>query len=214
MNRTVVTVSYGALALLYLVVFNHDSWLGAAVKAAPILLLATAAFALAAPSWRLSLVLALLFSALGDVLLAAHAIVGGLWVAGLGAFLVAQLIYAQQFWRHQSNEPWRRLLALMWLPIAALLAWRIAPATGELIVPVTAYLLAITAMVTGAALADRPLVLFAGALCFAFSDGSIAVNRFVEPLANAGTVIMLSYYLAQWLIWYGALGPSQQMPPE
>jgi uncharacterized membrane protein YhhN len=211
MNRAFVSLAYAALALVYLVVFEHnESWGGAVAKAAPILLLAAAAVRIAAPAWRLALLLALLLSALGDVLLAAHAIVGGLWVAGLGAFLLAQLVYAQQFWRHRSPLRSRRWLALGYVPIAALLAWRIVPAAGELALPVGAYLLAITAMVTGAALADRPLALFAGALCFAFSDGSIAVNRFIAPIPHAGLVIMLSYYVAQWLLWHGALGAPQE----
>ena len=59
-------------------------------------------------------------------------------------------------------------------------------------------------MVTGAAVVDRPLLLFAGALVFAFSDALIALNKFVEPIPRAGLLIMLNYYLAQLLIWRGA----------
>lgn len=199
-------VAYAALAATYLGLFGYNaSWGGTLVKPLPILLLAVLAWQRAAPAWRAPLTAALLFSALGDVLLAAHGIVGGLFTWGLGSFLVAQLCYAGVFWRHRRALPLRRALAVGYLPVAAGLAWFILPAAGELAVPVGLYLLAITAMVTGAALADRPLLLFAGALAFAFSDATIAVNKFLSPVPEAGLVIMLSYYLAQWLICQGAL---------
>ena len=67
-------------------------------------------------------------------------------------------------------------------------------------------------MVTGAALADRPLMLLAGALAFAFSDATIAINKFLAPVPQAGLVIMLSYYLAQWLLWRGALREPEEIP--
>lgn len=201
---TPVLGSFAALALLYLLAFEHNaSWTGALVKALPILLLAAAAAFHARGAWRAGLVVALLFSALGDLLLAAHAMRGDLFTAGLASFLVAQLAYAQLFWRHRSPQRWRRWLALGYLPFAAALAAWILPRTGALAVPVGAYLLAITAMVTGAALTDRPPWLFAGALAFAFSDGAIAVNKFLQPLPYAGLVIMSSYYLAQGLLWWG-----------
>lgn len=48
------------------------------------------------------------------------------------------------------------------------------------------------------------LLLFGGALVFAFSDALIALNRFVEPIYRAGFLIVPSYYLAQLLLWRGA----------
>ena len=201
---------FAALALLYLLAFEHHAnWTGALVKALPILLLAAATPFHARGAWRTGLVVALLFSALGDLLLAAHAIRGGLFSAGLGSFLVAQLAYAQLFWRHRSPLRWRRWLALGYLPVAVALAAWILPHAGALALPVGAYLLAITAMVTGAALADRTPWLFVGALCFAFSDGAIAVNKFLQPLPYAGLLIMTSYYLAQGLLWWGATRSTQ-----
>jgi uncharacterized membrane protein YhhN len=202
---TTTALAFAALCTLYLLFFEYNaSWIGAAFKAAPILLLCVAAAREAQGAWRTGLVVALLFSALGDVLLAAHAMRGGLFTAGLGSFLVAQLAYAQLFWRHRGTARWRWWLALAWLPVAVALGWQVLPQAGSLAGAVGLYMLAITAMVTGAALADRPLWLFAGALSFAFSDGAIAVNKFLYPLPHAGLVIMLSYYLAQGLLWWGA----------
>jgi uncharacterized membrane protein YhhN len=204
-----LTIAYLVLAALYLALFEYNaSWLGAWVKILPILLLAAGSVWLGRGRWRSGMIGALLFSALGDWLLAVNGITGNLFAAGLGSFLVAQLLYAQLFWRARSPERRRLYYAALYLPVALGLAWITLPAAGELAPAVGAYMLAITAMVTGAAVADRPLLLFAGALVFAFSDALIALNKFVEPIPRAGLLIMLSYYLAQLLLWRGAYSRS------
>ena len=209
-----LAAAYALLAATYLLAFGYnDSWTGAIVKMLPILLLAGASARLMRGTWRRWMVVALLFSALGDWLLGMNGVAGNLFTAGLGSFLVAQLAYAQLFWRHRSADRRRRWLALAWLPMAAVLAWLVLPVAGEMAVPVALYMLAITAMVTGAALADRPLVLLAGALAFALSDATIALNKFLTPVPQAGLVIMLSYYLAQWLLWRGALREPKEISP-
>lgn len=209
-----MSFAFLALAAAYLLLFDYNaSWPGAFVKILPILLLAYGSWRHAPRYWRGALTTALLLSALGDFLLAVNGITGKLFAAGLGSFLLAQLVYAQLFWRHRSADGRRWLLVAVYLPVAAAMAWVIVPAAGELAPAVAIYLLAITAMVTGAAVADRPVaLLFAGGLSFAFSDTVIAVNKFVTPVPSAGVIIMLSYYAAQWLIWRGALssgGPGR-----
>lgn len=210
MSRAACAALYTALALAYLLGWRADTdWTGAIVKTLPILLLAALAARMAAPGWRLPLALALGFSALGDFLLDLNAFLGDFFVAGLGSFLLAQLLYAGRFWSARSAAPRRRVLALAYLPVAGALAWAVLPAAGALALPVTLYLLAITAMVTGAALADRPLWLFAGALSFAVSDAAIALGKFeVLAIPFAAQFIMVTYYLAQWLIWHGATSPA------
>lgn len=209
-----ITAAYGGLAAAYLLLFGYNtSWIGAIVKMLPILLLAAASAREMRGAWRRGMVAALLFSALGDWLLGMNGVLGNLFTAGLGSFLVAQLAYAQLFWRHRAPDARRRWLAACYLPVAAALAWLVLPAAGEMAMPVAVYMLAITAMVTGAALADRPLMVLAGALAFAFSDATIAINKFLTPVPQAGLVIMLSYYLAQWLLWRGAQREPKEISP-
>lgn len=213
MSRRLATLLYIGLALAYLLVFGREpGWAGVWVKPLPILLLAVLVWHEAAPGWRTPMVTALLFSALGDVLLALNWLLGGFFVAGLGSFLVAQLAYARCFWGHAALKPARCWLAASWIPVALLLAWVLLPVADDHAWPVGLYLLAITAMVTGAVVTDRPLWLAAGAFCFAFSDGTIAIDRFVAPVRGDTLVIMSSYYLAQWLICVSALqarGPER-----
>ena len=47
---------------------------------------------------------------------------------------------------------------------------------------------------------DMRCVAAVGALTFAVSDMTLAVNRFVRPLEGAATVIMITYYAAQLAI--------------
>ena len=118
-----ISAAYALLAAVYLLLFGYnDSWIGAIVKMLPILLLAAASARLMRGTWRRWMVVALLFSALGDWLLGMNGVVGNLFVAGLGSFLVAQLAYAQLFWRHRAPDRRRRWLAACYLPVAAGLA--------------------------------------------------------------------------------------------
>ncbi len=206
MKQSVTAVLYLLFSVLYTALFSHEtSFLGAAIKVAPILLLAASAWRWADAGWRRALTAALLFSALGDLLLALNGLMGDLFIAGLGSFLLGQILYASVFWRHPSPDRWRRWLVLAYLPCGAVLSWQMIPASGNLALPVGLYLLGISAMITGAALTDRPLLLFAGALCFAVSDGLLATDRFLQPVPAAGILIMGTYYLAQGLICVGAL---------
>jgi uncharacterized membrane protein YhhN len=176
------------------------------LKPLPILLLAGMAWYQLAGRWRLAMTLALVFSAIGDVLLALRIEGFDSFVPGLGSFLIAQLIYAALFWSQRQFSRQRLMLAVGYLLIVGMLAWLVLPRTGNLLVPVAFYLLAISAMATGAAFTATPLPwLFVGALTFVLSDSLIALNRFVTAIPAAAVAIMLTYYLAQWLIWYSVL---------
>lgn len=205
-DRMLTAAVYIAFSVCYTFFFSSDSsYIGALLKIAPILLLAFTAWTGAAANWRWPLTAALLFSALGDLLLDLDGLSGDLFMAGLGSFLLAQLIYAGLFWRHRGTDTRRWWLVAAYLPVTALLTWHILPGTAEMALPVGGYMLAISAMVCGAALTDRPLMLFGGALSFAVSDTLLAIDRFLHPVPAAGILIMGTYYLAQGLICAGAL---------
>lgn len=145
--------------------------------------------------------LGLLFSLLGDILLAWP---GDLFVFGLGAFLVAHLAYLKAY-----LSDCRRLALLPLLLAlatgAALLAVLISKGLGELLVPVVVYALAISVMLwralarLGSGVAPRSAWLAAGgALVFVFSDSLIGIDRFVVKFAAAPYLINLAYWIGQW----------------
>lgn len=176
----------------------------AALKIVPIgILFWLAARQLAGGTRALTLV-ALGFSALGDVLLAIP--FANHFLFGLGAFLLAQLTYAVTFARNGKLSPCLAGRAFAVLVAVALLAKQVLPAAAELALPVGLYILAISAMaLSAAAHRSGSSLLFAGALTFMASDALIALNRFVDPVPFAGTWIMLTYYAAQALLVVGLI---------
>ncbi len=129
------------------------------------------------------------------------------FMTGLGSFLLAQLSYATAFTKAETPKkgllqikPW---LALPVLLIAVLIYGYISPSLGELRIPVSVYVGAITAMMLSAIhrrtrVPSGNTVLIFAALSFMVSDALLAVNKFVVPLPYASFWIMLTYILAQY----------------
>ncbi|MBY6191038.1 lysoplasmalogenase [Microbulbifer agarilyticus] len=177
----------------------------AALKIVPIATLFwIAATSLAGLTRTLTLV-ALAFSATGDVLLAVP--FANHFVFGLGAFLLAQLTYAGNFLRDAQVGSRRFMLRGTALVLAALLLGRqVLPGAGELALPVAFYIVAIVFMaLSAAAHRSGSSLLFAGAVTFMVSDALIALDRFVDPVPMAGMWIMLTYYGAQALLVMGLI---------
>lgn len=193
-NRSAV---YWALAALYLIAMAFSpfplEWL---VKVAPIWWLAACVIRQPGVPRPQVLTAAVLFGSVGDILLA----LGG-FIGGLGAFLVAQLLYATLFARCLAWRPERLAWALflgVWAGAVLLWIWS---ELGVFKAPVLAYLVAISLMGLAAIFSRHSLwpgVLGAGT--FILSDTLIAVGRFNEPLPAHDWAVMLSYYGAQWMI--------------
>ncbi|MDQ6918459.1 MAG: lysoplasmalogenase [Candidatus Dormibacteraeota bacterium] len=177
-------------------------------KPGTILLLALVTLALQPTSnpQRYLFVAALLLSLLGDVFLLMS---DRHFRAGLIAFLTAHLAYCLGFLVAGAN---RGLLTIA-VPAVAVVSlaiggrilraladhpppgvWRAG--RGGAAYPVTAYLLAISAMLTLAAASGKSAALI-GAMLFYVSDGLIAWNRFVRPLAWSQLPVIVTYHLGQ-----------------
>ncbi|WP_308365025.1 MULTISPECIES: lysoplasmalogenase [unclassified Microbulbifer] len=198
-------LAFTACAAIYMVLDAYGlrgPWM-ASMKIVPIAILALLALRSLGGFTRTLTLCALTFSALGDLLLALEFSNG--FVYGLGAFLLAQLIYAGNFLRAADFRS--RRTALRGVPVlitALLLARVLLPAAEELAPAVLVYLLAIVIMaLCAAAHRGDSALLFAGAVTFMVSDTLIALNKFVIPLPMAGTAIMVTYYGAQLALLYG-----------
>lgn len=179
-----------------------------AFKAAMALLLALAAAAHPIARERRWLAPALVFSAVGDWLLAIP------WwrlsfVLGLGAFLLAHVCFlgALTPLTRGAARSWPRLVAVvaMCVGCVALLTW-FWPHLGpdKLTIPVTGYMMVLCAMVCAALLARLPtLWTAAGAVCFALSDALIGTGKFVLGNEALAVSIWWSYALAMILITAG-----------
>jgi len=149
------------------------------------------------------IVIGLLFSLVGDIFL--------IWpnqyfLPGLASFLLAHIAYLLAFTR-DCKFPARAAIWLAYLLIATLFYAILFPTLpGGLLLPVALYAALLSTM-AGQAM-GRFLVLknvsarFAaiGALLFLLSDLLLAFHRFRGPLLYSTLLILLPYYIGQWLI--------------
>ena len=174
-------------------------------KASMALLLTVAAVAHPIVRERRWLMPALLLSAVGDWLLAIPwwTLSFGL---GLAAFLLAHLCFLGALVPLARTSRVRlAAVVLMCLVFVSLLAW-FWPHLGrdKLTIPVTLYMIVLTAMVCMALLADLPTIWTAvGAVCFAASDAMIGIGRFILYNDALAVPIWWLYAAAQVLITAG-----------
>lgn len=166
---------------------------------------------------------ALLFSALGDL-----AGSFGNFILQMGAFAVAHIFLILHFAKRyrEKVERDRRLTdkAKGYTFVIILLSATIAGfAFSEIIInaPVGIirtgagiYTILICSMLV-LALLQRSSLYALGALLFVFSDFILAWNKFTSPIENAGLLIMIPYYLGQWLIYIRStsfrVGPEMRL---
>lgn len=201
----------GAVTFLY-GLSTHAALLCLLVKPLPVLALLGWLHDAPPSDYRRWISLGLIFSLVGDVLLAWP---GDLFVFGLGAFLLAHLAYLKAYLSDC------RRLALLPLILAlsvgtVLLGILIGSGLGPLTVPVIVYGTAISAMLwralarLGSGVPQRSALLAAGgAVAFVFSDSVIGINRFVSPFNAAPYIIILSYWLGQWGIAASAFNQNR-----
>ena len=166
-----------------------------------------------ASPYRRWISIGLLFSLLGDILLAWPV---DLFVFGLGAFLVAHLAYLKAYLvdcRRLALLP----LALALLAGVSLFSVMAAKGLGDLLIPVAVYALAISAMLwralarLGSHVPKRSAWLAAaGAVAFVVSDSLIGIDRFVLPFGAAPYLIILSYWIGQWGIAASVFSQSKR----
>jgi uncharacterized membrane protein YhhN len=143
---------------------------------------------------------ALVFSLAGDVLLM---LPREQFVGGLSAFFVAHCCYLGGFWTDgPAKGPLLVGVAVAALAIGALgrrILAAVRAGDPALIGPVTAYMVAIGAMLATALAVGNPLAAV-GASLFVASDSMIAWDRFVGRFRGAGVLIMVTYHLGQALL--------------
>lgn len=171
-----------ALGYVVAVVWGRAGW----PKVLPALLLGVAV----APVSPVG-ALAFGFCALGDGLLLDKE---RYFLHGLAAFLVGHLLFVPVFIGRAAGAPPAWLAVAMGVLAVGVLGVVVPRLKGVLRVAVPVYALALAAMVVSAG-ALGP-VAAAGALSFAVSDSTLAVNRFVKPLRRADLVVMVTYYAA------------------
>lgn len=155
-----------------------------------------------AESYRLWIVVGLLFCLAGDICLLYS---GERWfLGGLSNFLVGHLLFIAAFLDGvgMPTLPWWSVFWAAALPVVVF----IVPRTGALKIPVMIYmtvigLMALAALARYHALGDvHALLALIGASVFMLSDSALAVRQFFGPYRLAQPLILSSYWLAIVLI--------------
>jgi len=166
-------------------------------------------------SQKYLIILALFFSWLGDIFLLLEKQNPRFFIYGLGSFLAAHLFYIVYFYKIRIKNAANKKLAI--LPSLAVLIYVVclfallAPNLGNMQIPVAFYTLALSIMLLASVHAfdfkrhDFARLCVMGTSLFVISDSLLAINRFYQPFAFAGILVILTYASAQFLITVGAM---------
>ncbi len=151
-------------------------------------------------------ILALAFSFLGDVLLMDK---NNLFLFGIAAFLITQIIYIVIIVKQMEKPSFfhKYLYAFLFVNYVVYLLVLLKPNLGELFYPVLVYGITISVFGLVATLnyvtkrTTPALFLVLGAVLFIASDSMIALHKFHDPKLFYPIAIMVTYVLAQYLIY-------------
>lgn len=160
--------------------------------------------------WQITL--ALLLSAVGDYFGSCENFLGQ-----MGSFALAHVMYIVYFTgryltkveRDKKLTPKMKgylfMVAFCVLVLLAVVFTRIVPAAepGIIRTGVAIYACLISAMLL-LALLQRSSLFALGAVLFVFSDFILAWNKFVEPVPYRQYLVLVTYFLAQWLLFIRA----------
>ncbi len=154
------------------------------------------------------LFLALSASVAGDVLLALP--IESSFIKGLGAFLVAQLIFIVLYLTNRMpfadmSAIRVKIAGLLWAA-AGITIFFLYPHLGDLMVPVFVYTTALLGMVTTALFSKFPVKLVGlGAILFVISDSVLGARQFLTMPDFTGYIVWGTYYMAELLMTLGVM---------
>lgn len=177
-----------------------------------LLLLAARAAAPVSARYRGTILLGLLFSLLGDIFLMLPV---DLFLAGLGAFLLAHLCYLGAFFVGSDARTRPTSIAVFAVFGVANLAGLLPGLESAMWLPVIAYVIALLLMAgfalararsmrmregAASAVAASARLAAIGAALFVASDTLLAWNRFGGGIPLASLWVLATYFIAQWCI--------------
>jgi uncharacterized membrane protein YhhN len=209
MTATQKTLLYifAAFAIIFIATLPFKPYPGNfVIKAIPAISLSVFALVTVSGLRGKLLFASLLLCAAGDVALELGA--EQYFIIGLGFFLIAQIMFIVTFSRDFKMQKSRIAIITILAVYALAMAIVMTPSLKEMAIPVYLYLIVITMMGIFAALraAKNKLTLY-GAVSFIVSDSIIAINKFMMPVPAVDYLVMVTYYLALFLITFGYLKP-------
>lgn len=166
--------------------------------------------------------LAFLFSWTGDMFLMFAHLNGLFFNAGVGGFFLAQLAYIKIYTDNIKSDNkglvfdkpvWLILFALYLATILYLIIGKLKGVMIPIIViyAISLILMSVFALNRKGLVSERSFKLvFIGSLLFVISDSMIAINRFYAEFKSSSFLIMLTYFVAQYLIMSGLIAEKRK----
>ncbi|KKM81285.1 hypothetical protein LCGC14_1331360 [marine sediment metagenome] len=140
------------------------------------------------------------------------------FLPGMGSFLINQIFYTISFFLSITDfaalNLWGLFLILPALLILIFTVPRFVKNTGDMKIPVLVYmgailLMHIAALLRIAQFQGLPFILvYVGSLSYIFSDAMLASNKWTGEFTNARSIVMSTYFMAQFYITLGVLFSS------
>ena len=127
---------------------------------------------------------------------------------GLVSFLLGHVFYVISFFHVADVSQWTWIGGMAALSVSAVVFYWLRPHLGDMLLPVVAYIVVITAMLVGAwtVLGDSGLnypgrlLVFIGAVSFYLSDLFVARDRFLKTEFTNRLIGLPMYYFGQFLL--------------
>ncbi|MEZ0129706.1 lysoplasmalogenase [Flavobacterium sp. LBUM151] len=216
MKHTLFLKIYLVVSIVYLIIlFSGYEYLDLYLKPALIPLLGFAVYAYKRFPARNTILTALAFSWIGDVILLFADIAEIYFILGLVSFLISHIVYCTLFNKQhpvqvRNNAVFRVGCAVIVVYLVGMLSV-LLPSLGDLKIPVIVYAFVISTMLLFAFngfltwLKPGNKYIFIGAIVFIISDSILAIDKFHSPIEKSAFIIMLTYLVAQYLIVVGIL---------
>ena len=155
-----------------------------------------------------SFCLALIAALMGDIFLLFSD--PQFFLFGLSSFLIMQLLYIFNFFKDTFQLNSLKILAAVLMMLLLFFFMNtLWSDLGDMAIPVSIYSFIIVLMSISALLRSHRsqgyIWVLVGSILFIISDGFIAWNKFMTPVAYGGLIVMSTYILAQYLIVMGIL---------
>ena len=151
------------------------------------------------------IVLGLILSLIGDIMLSK---IVDRFLFGLISFLAAHLVYIFAFLK--KSKRWALAESIPFYAYGALLFYFLQAQLGDMRMPTLIYIAVIMTMVWRSFVQRKSGKLanyaFIGAIFFALSDTMIAIYRFYEAFPFDREATILTYWIAQYLIFLSTTG--------
>ena len=216
MKNTLFFKIYIGFSIVYLfVLFSANAHLDFYLKPILIPLLGLGVYFYRNFASKNILLVALLFSWIGDVILLFANIAEIYFILGLVSFLISHIFYCVIFNKQtktiKSNKAFLLIGSVVILTYLIGMLSALLPTLGDLKIPVIVYASIISLMLFFAFSGlltwkkNGNQYVFIGAVVFVLSDSILAVNKFYNPIQKSSFIIMLTYLVAQYLIVTGIL---------